>query len=123
MFSKVKNYNKMSIETLLPFHFAFVKAAQLAQIEQYFGSLKQALVASSSDWQQSQILTPKKVEKLLSFSEPLMAQQIEAALQWGQQAGQSILGLQDAEFPQLLKELSDPPILKLRWLAAAMLHD
>lgn len=112
---KNKNYNKMSIETLLPFHFAFIKASQLSQIKQHFGSLQQALTASSADWQHSKILSPKKIEKLLAYAslscEQAYEQEKEDALQWGQVTGQHLVSLHDERYPPLLKELSDAPIM------------
>jgi DNA processing protein len=123
MVSKFKNYNKMSIETLLPFHFAFVKATQLSQIKQHFGSLQQALTASASDWQHSQILTPKKLEKLLAHKTQPGEQQKEDALQWGQVTGQHLVSLHDEHYPSLLKELSDAPIMLYVRGAVSLLND
>ncbi|PLA75222.1 DNA-protecting protein DprA [Hydrogenovibrio sp. SC-1] len=99
------------IDTLkqgLNLHFAQVRFKQIAQIEGYFGSLEQAMVASGSAWQQAQILTPKQFEKWLDADKP---KRIDEAIEWAQQSGQGIVTWQDSAYPPLLKQIADPPLL------------
>lgn len=99
------------IDTLkqgLNLHFAQVRFKQIAQIEGYFGSLEQAMVASDSAWQQAQILTPKQLEKWLDADK---LKRIDEAIEWAQQSGQAIVTWQDSAYPPLLKQIADPPLL------------
>jgi len=89
-------------------HFARVKAKQLPQITSYFGSIAQAMLASQAHWQTSQILTPKQLERLFDAANPRL---VSEAIIWSQQPDQSILTLDDVAYPDLLKRISDPPIL------------
>jgi len=92
----------------LNLHFAQVRFKQIAQIERYFGSLEQALAASDSAWQQSQILTPKQMEKWLDAEKP---KKVDQAIEWTQQPNQAIVTWQQSHHPPLLKQISDPPLL------------
>lgn len=92
----------------LNLHFAQVRFKQIAQIERVFGSLEQAMNASQSAWQRSQILTDKQLEKWLD-AEKLT--KIDQAIEWAQLPGQTILTWQDSAYPPLLKQIADPPIL------------
>lgn len=89
-------------------HFARVNAKQLPQITSYFGSIAQAMLASQAHWQTSQILTPKQLERLFDAANPRL---VSEAIIWSQQPDQSILTLDDVVYPDLLKRISDPPIL------------
>ncbi|RUM90180.1 MAG: DNA-protecting protein DprA [Thiomicrospira sp.] len=89
-------------------HFARVNAKQLPQITSYFGSISQAMAASQASWQSSQILTPKQLERLFDPGNDVL---ISEAVTWSHQPEQTILTLEDASYPDLLKRISDPPIL------------
>lgn len=92
----------------LNLHFAQVRFKQIAQIESVFGSLEQAMNASQSAWQRSQILTDKQLEK---WSDTEKLTKIDQAIEWAQLPGQTILTWQDSAYPPLLKQIADPPIL------------
>lgn len=89
-------------------HFARVNAKQLPQITSYFGSISQAMAASQASWQSSQLLKPKQLERLFDFENKTL---VAEAVAWSQQPDQTILTLEDAAYPELLKQISDPPIL------------
>ncbi|QBZ82162.1 DNA processing protein DprA [Hydrogenovibrio crunogenus] len=89
-------------------HFARVNAKQLPQITSYFGSISQAMAASQASWQSSQLLTPKQLERLFDPGNDVL---ISEAVTWSHQPEQTILTLEDASYPELLKRISDPPIL------------
>lgn len=96
------------LKTWLAFHFARVSAKQISQIIQTFGSLEQALLRPLQEWKNSKILTEKKLEHLFADD---MASKIEQAIDWQQQKQQTILLLEDKDYPKLLAEITDPPIL------------
>lgn len=89
-------------------HFARVNAKQLPQITSYFGSISQAMAASQASWQSSQLLKPRQLERLF---DPENEALISEAVVWSQQPEQTILTLADVAYPELLKQISDPPIL------------
>lgn len=89
-------------------HFARVNAKQLPQITSYFGSISQAMAASQASWQSSQLLKPRQLERLF---DPANEALISEAVAWSQQPEQTILTLADVAYPELLKQISDPPIL------------
>ncbi|MDG4813233.1 DNA-processing protein DprA [Hydrogenovibrio sp. 3SP14C1] len=89
-------------------HFARINAKQLPQITSYFGSISQAMAASQASWQSSQLLKPKQLERLFDSENNVL---VAEAVAWSQQPEQTILTLKDAAYPELLKRISDPPIL------------
>ena len=89
-------------------HFARVNAKQLPQITSYFGSISQAVAASQASWKSSQLLKPKQLERLFDPDNDVL---VSEAVAWSQQPEQTILTLEDAVYPELLKRISDPPIL------------
>lgn len=99
---------ELSLEVVFPFHFAFVKAEKLHDIASHFGSLMAALKASKSDWDQSNLLSPKQKER---FFAPELPGLVKTAEDWALEPHQSIISLYDSAYPSLLKEISDPPIL------------
>lgn len=99
---------ELSLEQVLPFHFAFVKSDKLQTIKKYFGSLKSACFASQSDWIESNILSKKQLERLFASDLPDL---VKTALNWAAQDEQDILIESSLGYPELLKEISDPPIL------------
>ncbi len=101
-------FQSQDLAVWLPYHLAFVSAKQLMEIKAYFGSLQAGLQASHSDWQKAEILRPKQLASLLEGG---VQQKVEQALQWQQAENHHMLTLEDARYPKLLKEISDPPIL------------
>lgn len=97
-----------SLKQGLNLHFAQIRFKQLAQIERYFGSVEQSMAASDADWQQANILTPKQLEKWLD-SEKL--KRVDEAIEWAQQPGQEVVTWQDRDYPPLLRQISDAPLL------------
>lgn len=97
-----------SLKQGLNLHFAQIRFKQLAQIESYFGSIEQAMVASDAAWQQANILTPKQLEKWLASDKP---KRVDDAIEWAQQPGQAIVTWQDEAYPSLLRQISDAPLL------------
>lgn len=102
-------YTKMKqLNTWLTFHFARVSAKQLKKIEQSFGSLEQALLRPLQEWQNTKILTEKKLSFLFDKNNQL---KIEQAIEWQQQPQQHIITLESQDYPKLLAEINNPPIL------------
>lgn len=91
----------------LRLHFAFLSAKQLNRLIAHFGNLENALAASRSDWLQVPKITQKQADQFFAVDES----QIQQALDWAQQSDQTIITQQDIAFPELLREISDPPIL------------
>ena len=59
-----------------------------------------------------QAVAPKRIAQLLAQPAPPATQQlIEASLGWAEQPGNRILTLADADYPQALLNIPDPPIL------------
>jgi DNA processing protein len=108
------------LNTWLPFHFARVSAKQLKEIEQLFGSLEQALLRPLQEWKNSKILTEKKLAYLFDKENE---NKIQQAIEWQKQAQQRIICLDDECFPDLLKKISDPPILLYVLGSVALLSD
>jgi len=92
----------------LPFHLARFSAKQIKQAIELFGSLESALQQPRQAWQDSKILTAKK---LAHFLEDDFEQKIAETIAWQNQPNQQILLLQDNDYPKLLSEITDPPIL------------
>lgn len=97
-----------SLKQGLNLHFAQIRFKQLAQIERYFGSVEQSMAASDADWQRANILTPKQLEKWLNSEKP---RRVDEAIEWAQQPGQEIVTWQDRDYPPLLRQISDAPLL------------
>ena len=91
----------------LRLHLSYATAKQLNRLIDYFGSLEQALAAEKADWQQVPRLPQKLVEAFFQPNEELLAQ----AMLWATQPNQRILTLADDDYPGLLKQIADPPIL------------
>ncbi|MBD3754766.1 MAG: DNA-protecting protein DprA [Gammaproteobacteria bacterium] len=92
---------------LLALHLNFFSLKQLQQAESYFGNLTAALQASESVWRGTGIATETQLQGL--FADDLSAK-IDASLAWqGQQ--QHWIGWQDADYPPLLAQIADAPIL------------
>ena len=100
--------NFSDLPSLLPFHLAYFSLEQLQQIEQHFGSLEQALLARDHDWQASHIAKPKQLDRLLGKD---LQQDVDQALEWAEQSQQTLIGFDSVGFPNLLKQISDPPIV------------
>lgn len=97
-----------SLRSFLVLHFARVSAKQLPQIQQAFGNLVDAGQASLRDWEATGLLTPKQKERLAADD---LSQRVDEALTWSQGERQSILTLEDAAYPDRLRQISDAPIL------------
>ncbi len=87
---------------------SWVSQQQLSMIENYFGSLTEALAQSEQAWANSDILNPNQLNKL--FSDELPAE-VELAIEWGQQDEQGWIMLGDQAYPERLRQISAPPIL------------
>ncbi|WP_178861921.1 DNA-processing protein DprA [Thiomicrorhabdus cannonii] len=92
---------------LLALHLNFFSLKQLQQAESYFGSLAAALQAGESVWRGTGIATDKQLQGL--FADDLKAR-IDASLAW-QGAQQHWVGWQDEDYPPLLAQIDDAPIL------------
>lgn len=96
------------VKQFLPWHFARVSAKQLGKVRQSFGSLEQALLANRSDMKGRALMTDKQLERLFDKD---ITPQIEDALHWFEGQNQTIITLESCDYPLLLKEIPDPPIL------------
>ncbi|WP_373019317.1 DNA-processing protein DprA [Thiomicrorhabdus sp.] len=96
------------LPSLIPFHLNFFSYKQLQNAESHFGSLKAALQANRSDWQNAKIVGDKQVDGLFDES---LEKRIDETLEWGQGAQQDLVAIGSDEFPDMLKGIADPPIL------------
>lgn len=83
-----------------------ISPRKAGQLLKYYGSPEAIFDAGRKSWGAIG-LTEKAISAL---SEPDWAA-VEATLQWAEQPGNSILLIADPEYPQLLREISDPPLL------------
>lgn len=97
--------NKLS--SWLHFNIAFGNAEQWALAQQHFGSLDIALAADAAQWLKISGINPKLVERIFAVSPA----EIEQAIDWTTRPGQTVITIADAAYPQLLREIPDPPIL------------
>lgn len=102
----IENTNLTNV--YLKLHFSRVKARQLDAIRARFGTLAKAVEASQSDWEKTDILTKRQLERLFDPELPKLIEQAEA---WAQEDSHHIICLEDDGFPPLLADISDPPIL------------
>jgi len=100
--------NFSDLPSLLPFHLNYFSAEQLQNVQRYFGTLEQSLTATESDWQASNIAKPKQLAGLFDSE---LGKHIDETLEWGQQSGQHLISLGNEDYPSLLKQITDPPIL------------
>lgn len=100
--------NIADLPTMLAFHASYVSFNQLKEIENYFGSLKNALQSSPGDWAHRELLADKQIKTLLSDETKL---RVEEAILWAEQENQDWLPVNAKAFPQMLKEINDPPIM------------
>ena len=112
--------NISDLPNLLPFHLAYFSAEQLQSVGVHFGSLKQALLASESEWKASGIAKEKQLEGLFDNN---LARRVEEALEWAEQPNQSLLGLGLEGYPDYLAQISDAPILLYVKGSASLLSD
>lgn len=91
----------------LKFHLAYFSAAQLRTVLNHFGHLSAAAQARREQWTAVKGLRAKLLEQWFAVTD----EQIEQALNWAEQPGQCILTLDDERYPEILREISDPPIL------------
>lgn len=102
---QVKFSNKLS--SWLHFNIAFGKADQWALVEQHFGSLDVALEADVAQWNKISGINPKLVERVFAVTEA----EIEQAIDWTTRSGQTVVTIADEAYPQMLREIPDPPVL------------
>lgn len=93
---------------LLRLQNSWVTFHQLQSIQTYFGSLDSAFQASVSDWVQADLLNEQQLQKLFADD---FEQEVDAALEWGEQLDQGWLTMGEEDYPQKLLQISDPPIL------------
>lgn len=105
---------------LIPFHLSYFTLKQLQQCIAYFGDLTQALQASRSDWQQADIVSAAQLERLF---DPQLSKWTDDTLSWGQQPQQSLVAFGSAEYPSMLADIADPPILLAVRGSVALLND
>ncbi|MEA3404919.1 MAG: DNA-processing protein DprA [Pseudomonadota bacterium] len=108
------------LPSLLPFHLNYFSAEQVQNVQRYFGSLEQGLSATESDWKASNIVKPKQLSGLFDAD---LAKRVDQALEWGEQSDQHLIALENENFPKLLKQISDPPILLSVRGSVALLGD
>lgn len=92
----------------LTLHLCYVSVQQFAQIKRYFGSVQVALEQPQSAWQEAAILRESQCQEL--FSERLQSL-LEQAVEWANQSDQHWLFYDSNDYPQSLKETSDPPLV------------
>src|SRR3990167_10111969 len=71
-----------------------------------FPTIQSIFTATQKEWQLCGML-PAQMQMLRSPD----WRQVEKSLQWSQREGCHILTLDDSDYPQLLKEISDPPLV------------
>jgi DNA processing protein len=108
------------LASLVALHLCHATQKQVQQAQTFFGDLNTALKASQADWMRAAILSDKQMAHLQS---PGLVKEVEATLQWGEQPGQSLLGLADSRYPSLLSRISDAPILLSVRGQVALLND
>lgn len=112
----------LDLPSQLAFHQIYMEFAQLEQAHDYFGDLASALAASDSQWQASKILRPSQQKGFFGDQRQQCLQRRDEALEWQKQPGQRWLSIYDSAYPQLLKNIDNPPpILGVRgdldWLS------
>lgn len=91
----------------LRLHLAFLNANQCERLIEHFGDVRSAVNATREQWKQVKGLRDKVVEQFFNLDNTL----VEQALSWAQQTDHYIITLADEAYPELLREISDPPIL------------
>lgn len=102
-----KNADNTERSLWLRLHFAYLSAKQVRRAVDHLGDFSQLAHAQYSDWLQVPKLTQKQVDAFFQVDEVL----IQQALDWAQQPNHHIITLEDDAFPELLREIPDPPIL------------
>lgn len=102
-----KNADNTELAIWLKLHLAYVNAKSLERLREHVGDLTQISLAQSSDWLNVPKMSAKQTEVFFQVDDA----QIQQALDWAKQPGQHILTLEDDAFPELLREIPDPPIL------------
>lgn len=91
----------------LRLHLAFLNANQCERLIEHFGDATTAVAATREQWKQVSGLREKTIEQFFNLDDTL----VEQALNWAQQPDHYIITLADETYPELLREISDPPIL------------
>ena len=100
--------NFADLPSMLAFHSCYVSFQQLLAVNTHFGSLKNALESSPSDWRNTKLLSDKQVEDL--FGDECKAL-IDSSLEWAEADDQAWLPIGSNSYPKQLSEISDPPML------------
>lgn len=100
--------NFADLPSVLQLHLCWVNAQQWFDLEQYFGSIAEALQADKKSLIASEVLKSPQLDKWFSTE---LSQQIEQALDWAEEPNQGWLSWQDKDFPQRCREIDDAPIL------------
>lgn len=108
------------LPSLLAYQQAFVTVSQAESTQAYFGSLKNGLDASLSQWQNSQILSDSQLEKL--FAEDI-ASKVDLSLEWAQGDSQDWLIYGAKDYPKQLMQIDDAPLLLGVRGQASLLND
>ena len=94
-----------------------IGSLRIARLLQAFGSVREIFAASEQAVQHVEGIGPILARRLIAaFTDPRPA---EDELKAAQRAGCTVMTIDDADYPAVLRELSDPPIvlyLKGRWL-------
>ncbi len=85
---------------------SLISPRKAGQLLKYYGSPEAIFAAGRKSWD-ALGLTEKMISAL---SDPDWAA-VEATLHWAEQPGNKLLLISDPEYPQLLREISDPPLL------------
>ena len=96
------------LPSLLALHTSRVSMKQVELILTHFGSLQAAVAAKQAEWQALDVLSD--YQQSILFGEEL-AEQLEQALEWGEQSGQSWVTFKEQGYPELLASIDDAPIL------------
>ena len=92
----------LALNLLLP----LLSSRKSYQLLQYYGSPETLFHAGESSW--SELGLSEQAVAALSNPDWLS---VEITQQWAEQPGNQILTLQDKAYPQLLKEIADPPLV------------
>lgn len=101
-----QNAAQPDLTSWIRLHLAFFSAKQLQQLVEHFGSLDVAMQASRAEWLKVSNLAEKAVDQFFAVTDD----QVQQVLDWAQSDNQHILTLDDSDYPELLREIADPPI-------------
>ncbi len=108
------------LPSLLALHISHISLKQANALHNYFGSLKQALMAHSTELSTSNLLSEQQIKRL---TDPQLPQKVDEAIFWGEQAEQSWIAYAETSYPTLLKSIDAPPLLLAARGNTQLLHD